>query len=93
MHKLGSFRSINSRRIKRSSMHLGGKAVSKSVLDAIQSGQWDYEPEKQSDSEFSSTKALPGSDEKLKILAARIREGLPLWHPSDRHTYDDQASE
>ena len=74
-------------------MHLGGKAVSKSVLDAIQSGQWDYEPENQNDSEFSSTEALPGSDEKLKILADRIKEGLPLWHPSDRHTYDDQVSE
>ena len=71
-------------------MHLGGNAVSKSVLDAIQSGQWDYEPEPEAEHRFSPTEALPGSDEKLKILADRIKQGLPLWHPSDRHTYGDQ---
>ena len=40
------------------------------------------------DSGFLATDALPGSPEKLEILARRIRDGLPLWHPDDRHTYD-----
>ena len=60
-----------------------------SVLEAIKLGIWDFEPEKEMDDAFMETKALPGSDEKLQILASRVREGQPLWHPSDRRTYDD----
>ena len=63
--------------------------MAKSVLEAIQVGQWDFEPENE-DLEFDSTDALPGSEEKLKVLADRIQQGLPLWHPSDRHTYDER---
>ena len=37
--------------------------------------------------EYDCTRALPGSDEKVKVLAARIAQGLPLWHPSDRRAY------
>ena len=55
-----------------------------SVLDAIKSGDWNYEPEdSMSDDGFDSTLALPGSDQKLEILVERIRSGLPLWHNSD----------
>ena len=61
----------------------------KSVLEAIQVGQWDFEPENE-ETEFDSTNALPGSEEKLEVLANRIQSGLPLWHPSDRHTYDER---
>ncbi|MEZ6116294.1 MAG: hypothetical protein R3C28_06945 [Pirellulaceae bacterium] len=64
--------------------------MAKSVLDAIQDGEWDYEPEFQKNKDFDATRAVPGSDEKLKILADRIRRGLPLWHPDDRHIYDEQ---
>ena len=60
-----------------------------SVLDAIREGIWDFEPESTEQDHYNSTKALPGSDEKLLILAKRIKEGLPLWHPGDRRTYDD----
>lgn len=61
-----------------------------SIFDAIQQGQWNYDPEQEpAASDFSSTGALPGTTEKLSVLAERIRRGLPLWHPSDRHTYDD----
>ena len=60
-----------------------------SVLDAIREGIWDYEPDSTKQERCSSTKALPGSDEKLDILAERIKKGLPLWHPEDRRTYDD----
>ena len=60
-----------------------------SVLEAIREGIWDFEPDKTDQQEYASTKALPGSDEKLDILAERIRRGLPLWHPKDRRTYDD----
>jgi hypothetical protein len=34
---------------------------------------------------------MPGTDEKLEVLAARIRAGLPLWHRGDRTDYDDEA--
>ena len=65
----------------------------KSVLEAIQAGDWSFEPDRTEEEEFTATDALPGSDEKLEILARRIRDGLPLWHPSDRHTYEDQVKQ
>ena len=60
-----------------------------SVLDAIRQGIWDYEPQKMKKEEFASTSAMPGTKEKLDILAARLEGGVPLWHPNDRHEYDD----
>jgi hypothetical protein len=58
------------------------------VLDAIKEGYWDYEPEAVEEKRFPSTGAMPGTDEKLEVLAARVREGLPLWHGADRRDYD-----
>lgn len=60
-----------------------------SVLEAIKSGEWDYEPLDVLIDEFLATEALPGSHEKLEVLALRVAKGLPLWHPNDRCTYDD----
>lgn len=60
-----------------------------SVLDAIRLGIWDYEPKRVESDRFDSTRALPGSQEKLDILAGRLATGLPLWHPEDRRSYDD----
>lgn len=31
------------------------------------------------------TQALPGSPEKVEVLAERARLGLSLWHPQDAH--------
>ena len=62
-----------------------------SVLDAIKLGIWDFEPEDQDSDQFDSTRALPGTVEKLDVLAERVQRGLPLWHPCDRRTYDDTA--
>jgi len=59
------------------------------VLEAIKAGIWDYEPEQANDDQYSSTEALPGSDTKLEILASRLAQGLPLWHPDDRQSYND----
>ncbi|MFV1964016.1 MAG: hypothetical protein ACC628_01240 [Pirellulaceae bacterium] len=61
-----------------------------SVLEAIKAGIWDFEPDNMESGKFDSTEALPGTDEKLAILARRIQSGLPLWHPRDRRTYDDR---
>ena len=63
--------------------------MSNSVLDAIRDGNWDFEPSQVTEEKFDSTQALPGTDEKLDVLAERIQAGLPLWHPEDRRTYDD----
>lgn len=60
-----------------------------SVLEAIKVGVWDFEPQESVDEDFGATVALPGTDEKLAVLAERVRMGLPLWHPSDRLEYDD----
>lgn len=64
-------------------------AAQKSVLEAIRDGEWDFEPDELNDKHYPSTGALPGSDEKLAILADRARRGLPLWHAEDRRSYDD----
>jgi hypothetical protein len=65
--------------------------VVKSVLEAIESGDWNYEPDAARDRDFQATNAIPGSPEKLQILAWRIQSGLPLWHPNDRHASDPHA--
>jgi hypothetical protein len=65
--------------------------VAKSVLEAIKLGIWDYEPEQIEERRFPSTRAMPGTGEKLEVLAQRIRAGLPLWHHQDRRDYDDEA--
>lgn len=63
--------------------------VIESVLDAIRNGQWDYEPTEIPQEQYDPTPALPGSDEKITVLAYRAQRGLPLWHNSDRRTFDD----
>jgi hypothetical protein len=63
----------------------------RSVLKAIRQGEWDFEPEPMQEEMYHSTAAMPGSDEKVKELAKRAREGLPLWHSEDRQTFDDTS--
>ena len=63
--------------------------MAKSVLEAIKEGEWGFEPERVDEDEFNSTHAMPGSNEKLSVLAARVEAGLPLWHGHDRTEYDD----
>lgn len=60
------------------------------VLDAIKLGEWDFEPNKVDDSNFDPTGAMPGTNEKLSVLAARVQAGLPLWNGNDRIEYDDE---
>jgi len=62
--------------------------VRKSVLEAIESGDWAFEPNHSNLGDVAATDAEPGSSEKLEILARRIQMGLPLWHPDDRHAED-----
>ena len=64
----------------------------RSVIEAIKQGDWNFEPGQEPVS-LKETAALPGTIEKLDVLADRLRQGLPLWHPRDRLTYDesDQA--
>jgi hypothetical protein len=63
--------------------------VPESVIEAIRQGIWDFEPEQTTAGEFQQTAALPGSREKLDVLADRLNKGEPLWHPSDRITFRD----
>ena len=59
-----------------------------SVLEAVKLGIWDFELDEKPKANFQATDAIPGSTEKLDILAQRIQLGLPLWHPNDRLNYD-----
>ena len=61
----------------------------RNVLDAIREGDWFFEPESVEPAGFQATSAIPGTKEKLTVLADRVRAGLPLWHESDRPDYDD----
>jgi hypothetical protein len=70
-------------------LEIGSSNVPQSVLDAIKMGIWDFEPEKHDSGDYTATHALPGTCEKLSVLSERVRQGLPLWHPEDRRTYDD----
>ena len=63
-----------------------------SVIEAIKMGVWDYEPQTERSQSLESTNALPGSSEKLAVLAERLRKGLPLWHPSDRVNYEQDSA-
>ena len=65
--------------------------MAKSVLEAIKQGVWDFEPDVVEEGRFNSTRAMPGTDEKLEVLAERVRAGLPLWHGLDRRDFDEQA--
>ncbi len=56
----------------------------KSVLEAIRMGLWDFEPPEVASNKFDAADAMPGTKEKLRILAERAESGLPLWHESDR---------
>lgn len=63
-----------------------------SIIEAIKLGIWDYEPDGNRPPEFDATVALPGTQEKLSVLANRIEQGLPLWHPSDRLCFEDHEN-
>ena len=63
--------------------------MARSVLDAIKQGEWNFEPPGESGGNIPATGAMPGTVEKLDVLAERLKQGLPLWHPRDRMSYDD----
>ena len=77
------------RHIKSCLRLLGGSTVNRSVLDAIKIGMWDFEPEEVTEDRFKSTHAMPGTKEKLDVLAQRVEEGLPLWHSADRTEFEE----
>jgi hypothetical protein len=63
--------------------------VPKSVLEAIKLGLWEFEPPEVESDEFPATGAMPGTKDKLSVMAERVRDGLPLWHPLDRDDVED----
>ena len=62
----------------------------RSVLEAIKQGDWNFEPTGQQPVNLKATAAMPGTAEKLDVLAERLKLGLPLWHENDRQTFDDR---
>jgi hypothetical protein len=67
--------------------------VPRSVLEAIKLGDWNFEPAAEQTAILRATAALPGTSEKLDVLAERLRQGLPLWHPSDRLSFDESTED
>jgi hypothetical protein len=67
--------------------------VPRSILEAIKQGDWNFEPTGEQPVSLKATAAMPGTQEKLNILADRLKQGLPLWHPSDRQSFDDAVKE
>ncbi len=66
----------------------------RSLLEAIQQGDWNFEPAVESAAAVQkATNAMPGTEEKLGVLAERLACGLPLWHPQDRRSYNDADRE
>ena len=67
----------------------------RSLLEAIKQGDWSFEPSVELPGGLAceglqrATTAMPGTAEKLGVLAERLQRGLPLWHPSDRRTFND----
>jgi hypothetical protein len=62
--------------------------VPKSILEAIRLGFWDFEPPETDPTEFDAADAMPGTKEKLLVMAERVEQGLPIWHEADREEYD-----
>ena len=56
----------------------------RSVLEAIKMGFWDFEPPEVEYTQFDASDAMPGTEEKLRVLCERAQNGLPLWHREDR---------
>lgn len=42
---------------------------------------------------FKSTKARPGTEEKVLMLSARYAAGLPLWHDNDCYDHGPHETE
>lgn len=61
----------------------------KSILEAIKLGLWEFEPPEVPAEEYDATGNMPGTKEKLDVLAERVARGQPLWHPSDREDIED----
>jgi hypothetical protein len=59
----------------------------RNVFEAILKYGHDEDFVPKSNNDFSETDAPAGSKEKLDILAERVRQGMPLWHPKDRNDY------
>lgn len=64
----------------------------RSVLEAIKMGIWDFEPPDIEFNKFDAADAMPGTAEKLLILAERAQRGLPLWHAKDRDDIEAPAT-
>ena len=61
----------------------------RSILEAIKLGLWEFEPSEVAEEKFDATGAMPGTKDKLAVLADRVHDGLPLWHSEDREDLDD----
>jgi len=59
----------------------------KNVFEAILTYGHDEDFAPDDGEHFQPTQAPAGSRQKIDVLAERVKEGQPLWHPEDREDY------
>lgn len=64
------------------------KTIFEAIRNSAGSTLEDFAPE---DDDKERTVALPGSPEKISVLARRVMEGVELHHPKDVRNYEDAA--
>ena len=62
------------------------------VLDAVYGPGYGEDFVPTGNDAFHSTDAIPGTMEKLDVMAERIANGQPLFHEGDRESYDEVIS-
>jgi hypothetical protein len=63
--------------------------VVNSILEAVKMGLWDFLPHTVDYCELEASDAMPGTREKLDILAEHLRHDLPTAHVDDDCLDDD----
>jgi len=67
----------------------GKMTMANSILEAMKMGLWDFLPHTIDYNELEASDAMPGTREKLDILAEHLRHHLPIW-PVDDCLDDDR---
>ena len=57
--------------------------MANSILEAVKMGLWDFQPHTVDYRELEASDTMPGTREKLDILAEHLRRDSPKWHSDD----------
>ncbi len=57
--------------------------MANSILEAVKRGLWDFQPHTVDYNELEASDAMPGTREKLDILAEHLRRDVAILHFND----------